>query len=410
MKFDVNKIPKLPYGEGTISIFNDEKLIYKKSIKVDGQSIRVSVYGKTPKECMTNMRLKESEIRDKKHKSDAIKNQDNLLADELNKWLDNVKQLELKPQSFRRLKSTIKRINNSSIGHYSYTSVTTDDIQAFITSLNEVELLSFSTIKKIYDCLNEFFRYVSAKNDIKNPMLLVKMPKRDNVITTTKQISFFEQDDIDKFIAECDTRNLSGKPKYKYGYALAANIYMGMRAGELLAIQWKDIDFDKRTVYVAKTVIESLNPDYDEQNVELMKEMNIPKYINAVQNSTKRSKNRYVPLNTKAKDLLLKHKETCDFTKPDDFIIMTSNKNLCSIDTLSKTIENIEKAACTKVQSKGTHLLRHTCASLYFKANVPVETICQILGNTREVCETTYIHFIEEQLKEAASKIDVIEI
>lgn len=32
------------------------------------------------------------------------------------------------------------------------------------------------------------------------------------------------------------------------------------------------------------------------------------------------------------------------------------------------------------------------------------------LENTREVCEKTYIHFIEEQLQEAASQIDVIEI
>ena len=30
MAYDINKIPKLPYGEGSISIFNDELLVYKK--------------------------------------------------------------------------------------------------------------------------------------------------------------------------------------------------------------------------------------------------------------------------------------------------------------------------------------------------------------------------------------------
>ncbi len=31
-----------------------------------------------------------------------------------------------------------------------------------------------------------------------------------------------------------------------------------------------------------------------------------------------------------------------------------------------------------------------------------------MLGNSREVCEKTYVYFIEEQLKDAASKIDII--
>lgn len=30
MAYDIKKIPKLPYGEGTISVYNDELLVYKK--------------------------------------------------------------------------------------------------------------------------------------------------------------------------------------------------------------------------------------------------------------------------------------------------------------------------------------------------------------------------------------------
>ncbi len=32
---------------------------------------------------------------------------------------------------------------------------------------------------------------------------------------------------------------------------------------------------------------------------------------------------------------------------------------------LSSNIKRIEKAACTKVKAYGTHIIRHTCASLY---------------------------------------------
>lgn len=72
---------------------------------------------------------------------------------------------------------------------------------------------------------------------------------------------------------------------------------------------------------------------------------------------------------------------------------------------MSDIIKAMEQEADTEVQSCGTHILRHTCASLYFRAGVPIETICAILGNTREVCEKTYIHFIEEQLQNAAKQM-----
>lgn len=405
MAYDINKIPKLPYGEGSISIFNDELLVYKKNIKnSNGDKIRKTVYGKNPKECMQKMHDLENTLYEK----ESPKSKE-LLCEALTEWLNTIKKPTLKAQSYKRLLSTVNRINNSMIGHYYYQSISSSELQQVIKELND-DYMSHSSIKKVYDCLNGFYRYVCARDKIDNPMLLVVMPTTNNINAETKTIEFFEQEDIDKFVKECGATYKSGAPKYKYGYALAANIYLGMRAGELLALQWKDIDFEKRTIYISKTLIEELNPEYDSNNKELMEEKGIKKTKFTIQHSTKKSKNRYIPINTKAKDLILKHKKNSQYTNPDDYVISTDNRKTNTISGLSKSLINIESAAGTKVQSPGTHVLRHTCASLYFRKKVPIETICQILGNTREVCEKTYIHFIEEQLQEAASQIDVIEI
>lgn len=407
MSYDIKKIPKLPYGEGTITIHNDELLVYKKVIKFsDGTKIRKSIYAKTPKECMQKMRELETQLQ-QEHETPRSKE---LLCDAIDKWLENVKKPILKPQSYRRLQSTINnQIKKSKIGHLRYQTIISEEIQNIINDLNENNL-SRSTIKKTYDCLNDFFRYVSMRDKIDNPMLLVVMPTISNIKAETKTIEFFEQDDIDKFIEECGARYKTGNLKYKYGYAIAANIYLGMRAGELLALQWKDIDWERNTIYVCKTLIEENNPAYDENNPQLMKEKGISKIRFTVQSSTKRSRNRYVPINSKAKNLLQLHKNNCQFAESNDYIISTSNRRTTTIKNLSDTIKAIEIAAETNTQASGTHILRHTCASLYFRKGVPIETICQILGNTREVCEKTYLHFVEEQLKEAASKIDIIEI
>ena len=398
-------LPKLPYGQGSFS-YHREKIQFRKRLEdINGNKVSKVVTCDTVRECLEEMNKIERNLMKQK----AIEN-NKTLASAMYDWLNNIKKNTLKPQSFKRLQSTIKnQIDSNLIGGFPYQTIESNNIQDLLNDLNNEEF-SHSTIKKTYDCLNDFYRYISAKDKIDNPMLLVTMPTVSNIKKETKTVEFFEQSDIDKFIEECSVKFKTGKLKYKYGYAIAANIYLGMRAGELLALQWKDIDFEKNTIYICKTLIEVNNLEYDEEQPELMKEKGIKKVKFVVQQSTKKSKNRYVPINSKAKALLELHKQNSQYTEQDDYVISTSNRKTTTIKNLSDTIKAIEINAETDTQSSGTHVIRHTCASLYFRKGVPIETICTILGNTREVCEKTYIHFIEEQLKEAASKIDIIEM
>lgn len=398
-------LPKLPHGEGSFSYRNDRILMRKRIKLADGSIVSKSVYGDTPKECMSKMKELEKELEKDIQSTDRI-----VLVDAMNKWLAQVKKNTIKPQSYQRLESTLRnQIEPSKIGHMRYQLISAEQIQGVIQELND-KRYSYSIIKKTYDLLNDFFRYVSAKDQIRNPMLLVTMPTRSNVQVETKTIEFFEQNDIDKFVEECKTTWKTGTVKYRYGYILAANIYLGMRAGELLALQWKDIDFEKNTIYVCKTTVERNNPEYDDSDPEAMKMLGITKTINDIQSSTKVSKNRYVPMNSKAKELILAHMKVSKFTEPENYVISTKSGRPNTIKHLSEAIKQIEINAETEVRAYGTHVLRHTCASLYFRAGVPVTTIAQILGHSADVCQKTYIHFVEEQLQNAAAKIDVIEI
>lgn len=399
------KLPKLPRGEGTMAMHNDTTVVYKKVISLPhNQKKRVTVYGETPQICMQKMRMKEFEMM----KETRIARLETL-EDAMNEWLDNVHKQKIKPQSYSRLKSTIKnQIGSSSLGKIQYQSITGVELQQLLNDLN-TQHYSHSVIKKTHDVLNSFFRYVATKDHIDNPMAVVSMPTIGNIQAEQREIQWFEEDEIERFVAHCgDTYNNTAN-KFKYGYILAANIYMGMRGGELLALQWKDIDFEKNTVYVSKTLVEAENPDYDVNDKAEMRRRGIKRTLFYVQENTKTSKNRYVPINSKAKTLLLKHYDSCQYTLPDDYVISTSNRKTNTLKNLSDVIKAIEEEAEID-KPCNTHILRHTCASLYFKKGVPIEVICQILGNSREVCEKTYVHFVEEQLKDAASKIDVIEI
>ena len=376
---------RLPYGEGSFSKRSDGLIIFRKTVHYNNEATHLCVYGRTEKDCMEKMRKKEFEVKEASHFTS-----NELLGEALLEWVDTVKKNTVKKQSYDRLRSTAKQIGKADIGHKYIHQVKTQELQEYIQQLVDKNY-AWDTIKKPYDMLNDYYRYVSARDDIKNPMLLVTMPRRSNIKVESRQIQWFDQDDIDKFVEACGTRFHNGKIRFKYGYALAANIYLGLRGGELLTIQWKDVDFDAGTVYICKTLIEARD-----QN---------GKTTFTVQHSTKRDKNRYVPINSKAKDLLQKHYEVCQYKDPDDYVISTSNRKTNTLKNLSDMIGAIEEMGGTKVRAHNTHLLRHTCASLYFKAGVPIEMICAILGNTREVCEKTYVHFVEEQLKTAASRM-----
>ena len=386
----------MPHGEGSFSQLKNGSWEYKKNVILpNGERKRLSASGKT--QAIALERMKEKEL---KATSQYVDEEKEVLYDAMIKWAEKVKKPTLKEQSYDRLKKTINnQIRPSDIGYSRYQFITSEEIQVMIATLNS-NGYSYSVIKKTYDALNAFFRYASAKNHIENPMLLVTMPRNVNVKKEDKEIVWFEQEDIDLFLKECHAKFNTGTPRYKGALVLGANIYMGLRIGELIALQWKDIDLESDKVFVTKTWVKIDNPDYDPSDP------NSKKQICKIQSSNKTNKNRIVPLSPHAKKLLLEHKLLSPFTEPDDYVISTINRSFSDAYKCNDTIKTLCKNANTSIQNATTHSLRHTCASLLFRAGNRIEIICQILGNSREVCEKTYVHFVEEQLNQAVIKMD----
>lgn len=394
-------IPKLPRGLGSMCLTKNNTIEYKKCIHLkDGTQKRLTVHGNTPSECIQKMSEREQDILNNSPQPP----QKQTLYDAMILWLESTKKYELKPQAYRRELGTIRnQIGSSKLAHFRYQSITPEEITQLLNELND-KGYSYSVIKKTHDSLSAFYRHMSARYKFDNPMLFVSCIKKEYVNKPVKEMSFFTLEDIERFVAYIDTRYKNGKLKYPTGYALAANIFLGLRIGELLALQWKDIDFEKKTISVSKTLIEIDNPEYDANNVEEMKKKEIKKVLFTIQSSTKTKHNRQVPMNSNALLYLRSHLENSVYTEPDDFVITTRNRKTSTPKNISDTLKCIVKGAELSTQNYNTHILRHTCASLYFKSNVDLLTISNILGNSPEVLAETYVHFQDEQLKEAACK------
>lgn len=90
--------------------------------------------------------------------------------------------------------------------------------------------------------LNQIFTYAILMQDVtENPTEPVNVPK--GLSSTTRECP--EEDELDIIRKNVD------HPFGLFPYML---LYTGLRRGEILALQWKDVDFDKRTISVRKSV------------------------------------------------------------------------------------------------------------------------------------------------------------
>lgn len=390
-------IPKLPYGEGSIWLRKDGTLGYRKYIGEGINKKPVCVYGTTIKELMDKMKLKEKET------EEGLETKLNeTLSEAMNSWLANFKKPLLKASSYDRLECTIKnQVDAYSIADIKYQNINSLTIQQHINELVQKNY-SQSTIKKLYDALNDFYRDKHNTSEIKiNPMLTVKMPSSHNIRKQRKEIEFFDDDDIKKFTHEA-SKLMSSKnqPKYKLGYAFIAMIYLGLRAGEMIALRWKDVDFNNNYILINKSIHRVIN----RENSDVEKSKGVSKFID-VEGTTKTKGTRIVPMNAEALQAMNALYLYSEYKKPDDYVIATRSRGCNNLKNMTDRLHIIESAAGTKVQQTGIHVLRHTCASLYFRRGIQVELIASILGHSVDVCNNVYIHLVEEQKINASMMI-----
>lgn len=161
---------------------------------------------------------------------------------------------ELKQLTIERLKDCKERTYKA-IGHLRLDRITTMHIQKFINSLAEDGVnkhtgkgLSTKTQKLYIDFISDVFQYAARIGmSVKNPFSgvhAIKMP--------TKDIDVYNLDEAQKFLdLICEKAPL----KYKVFFIIV--IFTGFRKGEILGLEWSDIDFENNIISIERTSIYS---------------------------------------------------------------------------------------------------------------------------------------------------------
>ncbi len=167
----------------------------------------------------------------------------------LDEWLETYVKPTSKIRTYERYQINVNMHIKRGLGEYELNELTPIIIQRYITqllnkgnsktgeglsvnSVNGIITIIKSTLKLAYE-LGLTKEYIGER--IKRPKMQVK---------TVECFTLVEQKKIEQAV-------LNSKKEKLFGIVLC--LYTGLRIGELLALEWTDIDFSKGILYVNKT-------------------------------------------------------------------------------------------------------------------------------------------------------------
>ena len=269
----------------------------------------------------------------------------------------------------------------------------------FNVKLKDFNIMQFEQWKKEINKTNISLRY---KNDIYKFLKSIlnfgvkwhnlnfqavynKMTKFQDPNSRRIEMSYYTYEEFKHFISFED--DLRWKCVFEILY------YCGLRKGELKALTWKDIHFNKKVISVNKQITQVNN----RQKFEFS-------------DTKTRDSRRIVPI-TKVllNDLKMLYekskKEYYGFN--DDFFVVSDARPIADSTIYARRTKLAELANLKPIR---LHDFRHSCASLLINNGANVTLVAKYLGHTKiEETLNTYSHMFSTALDSVVSVIDSLE-
>lgn len=166
-------------------------------------------------------------------------------------WFEEYAKLNLRSSTYEKMKQLPKRVYPA-IGHLRLDKITGRHIQQFINdlALNGKNLLngnslSRKTIVHHLNFISDVFSYAIKMDMLSdNPCRNVTVPKGES-----KEKEIYTIDELAQIFELLDRDDVP--IKFRAFFKLA--VYSGFRRGELLGLEWKDIDWENNLISVRRT-------------------------------------------------------------------------------------------------------------------------------------------------------------
>ena len=299
----------------------------------------------------------------------------------LDEWFCNYIRPSSKRRTCERYSEIIEKRLKVKLGEYELDELTPLVLQRYITELIESgnmktgKGLAANSVNGIITVIQNSLKLAYALGTIKEYAAdKIRRPK-----TKEKEVTCFTLSEQKKI----ERAALAGKKTKWLGIVVC--LYTGLRIGELLALEWKDVDFQKGVLTVSK----SRHEGKDENG----------RYAHIVESPKTVSSRRCIPL---PKQIL------CELRmlkrKSRSVYVISNGESSIPVRSYQRSFERLLKKL--DIPHKGFHALRHTFATRALECGMDVKMLSELLGHKDPaVTLRRYVHSLMEQKKEMMNKV-----
>lgn len=278
--------------------------------------------------------------------------------DWLKQYANDVKVSSVRARE-KAIQHAIERFNTKPIQ-----TIKKHDYQRFVDDMSAQ--YSKNYVDSIVASTNMIFKYAHDMKLIKTlPSEGIKRPKKKVSVEELEDSEihkkFLEKDELFQFL-EVAKNHHSPQNSFEVFTTLA---YTGMRAGELLALKWSDIDFENNTISITKTYY---NPNNNKKHYQIL----TPKTESSI---GKISVDPHVIQLLKDYKVNVQDTWKNELYVDNNFVFTDVNGYPLVIKKLSTWIQAIMKKTDITNKHISTHSFRHTHCALLIEAGVHIKEI-----------------------------------
>lgn len=335
----------------------------------NGKACYRSVYGKNYAEVKEKLKQHENCLNPNTNEKMSMKKL-------FQEWLE-VKSDKIKPSSYVKYRNIIE---NHYIPYFSTIKTclfTSRHIQNFVLEKN---YLSEKTVHDMITLLLQIVRYGQSRQYInyfdfavvicpKLPLQKVNVLKKSEIVQLVNYVhSSFEIQKIGVFLS----------------------LFMGIRLGEICALQWKDVNFSDEIIHIEKTM--QRLPLYDEKaDTKTHIVIDVPKSEKSI---------RDIPIPSFMLELLKQYKSDCET------YILTGTLNYIEPTVYERMFKTYLKAS--GIEDTNFHTLRHTFATQAVEQGFDIKSLSELLGHSSvKFTMEKYVHPSDTHKKMNLEKMKV---
>lgn len=300
-----------------------------------------------------------------------------------NLWLEQ-QALNVKTSTLMDQKGFIEKHILPKLGEMKLADITVVQCQRLVNDAYSDGLKRYSYVRSVTAQIMRFGESLEIMKD--NPMKRTLLPRKKN---EEEKLKYYTKEELNHFF-EC----LKRVGNYQQLIFFRVLAFTGARKSEVMALQWKDIDFQNKSINISKTVAR----DPDNNIVLQTPKTNSSKRTISIDGETAKMLNMWRMM--QRSDYLRGGHNT---SSEEQFLFTDRNNQLHKLAKPNQWLLSILKQHDLPIITP--HHFRHTHASLLLQAGVPIKEVSERLGH-KDITITLeiYSHVMPEEKEKTAAK------